>query len=167
MTTWFNPEAARSDPRLASVGQRFAARLIDTLGLGVVFLAALVLAGVDFGETGEGLSGAWTFGGILLGLLYEVPSTALVGQTLGKAAMRIRIVRAEDGGIPGFSRAGLRYLVPFLLGMLPIPLVALLATSIATLWFIWDPRRQSVPDKAARTLVVRVGQESPGMMQLS
>lgn len=162
MSSWFDPQSARSDPRLAGIWPRFIARIIDVVIVGSILgLVGWILdphAKPD--QTNLGLVAL----GALVSLLYEVPATAIAGQTLGKRIARIRVVRVEDGARPGANRSLLRYFTAYLSALLPY--VGPIVNPVAMLWFLWDPRRQNIPDKVARTLVVKVGQEQPGVINL-
>jgi uncharacterized RDD family membrane protein YckC len=85
--------------------------------------------------------------------VYETVMIALLGRTVGKIAFGTRVVRALDGGRPGWTEATMRALVPLSLSAIPRVGVVLgvLVYSIA----LWNPLRQGLHDKAAGTLVVR------------
>jgi len=154
----FDPEAARHDPRLGGIGARFGARIIDVVAVYLITLAlaAIVHPSLDKNATNLGFVALAS----LASLLYEVPSTAIVGQTLGKFLLRIRVTRVEDGGMPGWGRAFVRYLTVVIAEFIPI--LGVILGPVIQLWFLWDPRRQNIPDKFARTLVVKVGMEQTG-----
>jgi len=118
----------------ASFGQRLLAAIIDGLILGAAgFVLGLI------GTAGQGLS-------ILVGLAYFVylegsPS----GQTVGKRAMNIRIVDADNGGAIGYGRALVRYLVKIL---------SAIPCALGYFWMLWDPNKQTWHDKLATDVVV-------------
>ncbi len=68
------------------------------------------------------------------------------GQTLGMMLYGIAVRDDAGGGQVSVGRATLRSVV----------LVGLSSFFIDLLWPLWDPRRQSLHDKAARTVVVDV-----------
>jgi uncharacterized RDD family membrane protein YckC len=68
------------------------------------------------------------------------------GQTIGMMLYGIAVRDDRDGGQVRVGRAALRSLI----------LVALFGFFIDSLWPLWDPKRQSLHDKAARTVVVDV-----------
>ena len=102
--------------------------------------------------------------------------TGILGQTLGKLALRIQVVDSQ-GTVPGLGRAALRELlakhvlywlviaslvIAFLIFALSLAVVAaLLALGLtvvgvlAFLWMTWDQRKQGWHDKLARTYVVK------------
>jgi uncharacterized RDD family membrane protein YckC len=77
-------------------------------------------------------------------LAYVAVFEGFWGRTLGKALMRIEVVREEDGGVPGPWRAALRALM-FLFVDMFVGIFVVLAS----------PKRQRPGDLAANTLVVR------------
>ena len=121
---------------LATPGLRLGARLIDIvigiiIGIVVGFVDPLLLP-------------------ILVGAAYETCFVALKGQTPGKMAVSIKVVRADNGTLPGWGPAAGRWVIPtvgYLLLLLPGLLVH------ASL--LWDDRRQGWHDKAVKTLVVK------------
>ena len=79
-------------------------------------------------------------------------SGARNGQTLGKQAMGIRVVLADDGEAIGFWRGMLRtVLAQQLLAAITLYAYAL----VDYLWPLPDRRNQALHDKIASTLVVR------------
>ncbi|MEC4015123.1 RDD family protein [Streptomyces sp. H27-D2] len=147
-------------PPLASAGQRVSARLIDTVLLGVIWTAALVLTGAlrySMDHPGKQDSGKILFAALVtfaLYFLYEGLMLAHSGQTLGKKALRIRVAVLADGNVPaarGWARAAL-YVLP---GLLTPVFLGTLFWLLNSLWFLWDkPFRQCLHDKAAKTVVV-------------
>ncbi|MDX6378999.1 MAG: hypothetical protein QOI57_23 [Rubrobacteraceae bacterium] len=77
-------------------------------------------------------------------LVYVAVFEGFWGRTLGKALMRIEVVREEDGRVPGPWRAALRALL-FLFVDMFLGIFVMLAS----------PKRQRPGDLAASTLVVR------------
>lgn len=79
--------------------------------------------------------------------LYYFACEALTSRTLGKALLGLRVVRADDGGVPGrgaiAARTVLRIVdaLPFFYGLGAFVIVV-------------NPSRQRIGDLAARTVVV-------------
>lgn len=168
--------------RLAPVGRRLVARLID---IAAVFgLCAIVngyfwyrfaqevrpaLADVMTGKETLSLSPEasrlnWIIFVLTIGLwfAYEVPAIANSGQTLGKRIMGIRVIRVLDDEMLSFGQSIRRWLIL----MLPSPAVSFvcgLPLQLADLlWCLWDkPARQCLHDKAVTSIVVRA-QSVPG-----
>lgn len=140
---------------LASIGQRALAKVID----GLVFLLPLLALMVRYSrmEAGELVLDApvWaTLSLVVTNAVYEVLFVAWRGQTLGKLALRIRVVRV-DGGSVGLAKAGIRALVPMAAGAVPTVAAPVLSAGVYG-WAVVDPNRQGLHDKAAGTVVVRV-----------
>ena len=84
--------------------------------------------------------------GIVIGaVLYEIVLIALLGRTLGKMIVRAKVVRADDGRVPGWVNSIIRYLT------LRVPL---LSTLIKLSPAFYDSRR-GWHDRAASTVVIR------------
>jgi uncharacterized RDD family membrane protein YckC len=80
-------------------------------------------------------------------MLYWVLMTGLKGQTVGKMAMGIMVVRA-NGNLPGIGYAALREMVgKFVSGTFLL---------VGFIWTGFDPQKQGWHDKIASTYVVRV-----------
>lgn len=154
------PEIPAGMSPLATPGQRFLARLIDTVVLGIIWTIALASSGalrysMDHPGEQDGdklmLSALATFTAYFV---YEGAMLAHSGQTLGKKALRIRVAMLSDGDLPrraGWGRAAV-YTLP---GLLAPMLVGTLFWLTNSLWLLRDrPFRQALHDKAARTVVV-------------
>ena len=149
------PERAVLAYRLAGVGSRALAQLLDVLIVAVAMLA--VELGVTFGlgridpaiATGVGL-----FLLFLLPILYFVLLEGLWnGQTLGKRALGVR-VRMADGTPVGLEAAIARNLLRPA-DMLPPPYLIGLAA------IFLSPKAQRLGDLVANTVVVSERQEPP------
>ena len=95
-------------------------------------------------------------------LVYYVGLTTLLGQTLGKMAMGIKVVNA-DGEKPSAGPVLIRETIVRVLGtILSVVLgpaiggpIGVLVFIIAIVWILFDDRRQGLHDKAAKTFVVK------------
>ena len=123
--------------RYAGFWARFAANLIDGIILSLLIsLPISILTGNS--QTGSIVNG-------LAGVLYCILMWGSRGATLGKMAMKIKIV-GTDGSDVSYGIAFLRYIgyfisaIPFCLGYL---------------WMLWDGRKQTWHDKIASTCVIR------------
>lgn len=149
-------EAAQGPPGpaggYASWGQRAGAYLLDTLIIvGAVIVVALAIVGISAGLGGEDVAI-----GVLLIAIFALPIAYYVyfvgneqGQTYGRRIVGIQ-VRSDTFGQVGYGRAFGRYLIVFVFGIFTFPLI------IDYLWPLWDSRNQTLHDKAASTVVVRV-----------
>jgi uncharacterized RDD family membrane protein YckC len=144
-------------PPLATVGQRFLARLIDT---GLLIVLAVVVSTAIHGPNFKASIGKQMLADILIyGLyfVYEGLMLSRTGQTLGKMALKIRVANFSDGSVPG-SAGWLRAAVFALPGILSAVCVGALFWLLNVLWCTWDqPYRQCLHDKAAKTVVVQAG----------
>lgn len=90
----------------------------------------------------------------LVGLLYLVPSTAITGRTLGMRLRGTKVVRI-DGSPATWGSAFVRFLIPVAITTsLFYSLPGLLLGLGSVLFWLWDPNRQGLHDRLARTLVV-------------
>jgi uncharacterized RDD family membrane protein YckC len=148
---------------LASPGKRLGARIIDMIliSIGIVVIGFMGIgSGAALGSTGTDVGIGAAIGAILMTILtiailtiaYEVTLTALKGQTIGKMAVGIRVARADNGELPGFGKAIMRWALPNL--MLFVPFVGWLASVLTYVSLTWDDRRQGWHDKAAATVVL-------------
>ena len=136
---------------LAGYGSRVGATLLDSVIVAVVAVIVAIIAGGSGAE--ENTTGYIVIGAALLsGLLYAPAlmcrSGAHNGQTLGKQALKIRVVR-QDAAAMTASTALLREFVgKALLGLIPF------FTVVDYLFPLGDSRRQAIHDKIASTFVV-------------
>ena len=147
---------------LAGPGARLGARILDWLIMAAVgLLIGLVgIGGTINDETGSEATELAIEDVLItllllvvIGIAYEVSMIALKGQTLGKMATKIKVIRADNGQLVGWGKSIVRWIVPVLLVMIPFNgwILALLAYIALT----WDRVRQGWHDKAAKTLVVK------------
>ena len=121
---------------LATPGLRLGARLIDIV---IGILLTVVVGFIDPFLLP-----------ILVGAAYETCFVALKGQTPGKMAVSIKVVRADSGTLPGWGPAAGRWVIPAI-GYTLLILPGLLVHAS----LLWDDRRQGWHDKAVKTLVVK------------
>ncbi|MFJ1752597.1 RDD family protein [Kitasatospora sp. NPDC088134] len=133
---------------LATPVDRFVARLIDGI---IIMIVAVAISSVTFGV---GSFGYW----FLVALLYVVYDGVLMTtqhcQTVGKKAMKLRVVSVATGARPTdnelWTRAGVwggPYIIPFVGGLI------VLVNGLSQLWD--KPLQQTFHDKAAKTVVVK------------
>ena len=140
--------------QLASLFARAFARMLD---FGVIMVPTVPVVAVTSVEVlGRGGSGVLAPEGIVVAVVavfYEVALTATKGQTLGKWAVDIKVIRSDNGLVPGWGRSLGRYLASW--GSVPGLGQVLVLVVCAPL--LWDRTHQGLHDKAAATLVI----ESP------
>ena len=155
-------------PPLASIGQRFVAFTLDCL----LFAPLLVLDLLVRPPHQDPVTGATVLGPRswilvvlfpVLSLVYEIAFIRWRGQTLGKMAVGIVVVDAKTGSLPGWRHAVVRAVAPFIAARIlvgtfegAIGAVATTAAFLDDLWALFDRRRQTLHDKVAGTVVVRV-----------
>ncbi len=122
----------------ATAGSRFLAFLIDVVIL-MVIQAILGMVVGDNASASTGLS-------LLVTVGYYVFYQQRMGQTVGKKAMKIKVVDAS-GNTPTLGIFALREVVgKFVSGII---------LCIGYLMILWDPKKQGLHDKIASTYVVK------------
>ncbi|MFG3284982.1 RDD family protein [Streptomyces sp. NPDC048111] len=158
---------------VASMGRRLGARLIDGVAIGVILgiIMAVGLAGAvgiakdcdpnsaDYSScmndasagivsvmfTWLAVIGAFT-------LLYEWLMVSLVGATLGKLALGLRVVKENTGQNPGLGAGFIRYIIP-IVGAFLCYIGAILV--YLSPFFDNSGKLQGWHDRAAGTLVIK------------
>jgi len=178
------------DPALAEWWQRLLARIVDDIIL-LVLTSPVWITGLipafrriqrladqypDLSQPGAaqafndavsrmtaGMIGTFLLIGAGIGVIsfgYDWLQHGLWGQTIGKRVMGTKVVtadtRAPISGQTACGRAAVYALVPV------VPSVGGLFALINESWLLWDPRRQCLHDKAARTVVVKMSMLAPG-----
>jgi uncharacterized RDD family membrane protein YckC len=147
---------AIAEPQLSDWWTRAAALVLDAVVVAAVAVAVAVVAIAVTGRSDDHMVKIITYAiGVPLGIAYApllmIRRGERNGQTLGKQAMGIRVVR--DGGAPiALGTAVLRELIG---RQLLIAVTFYLYAVPDYLWPIWDRRNQCLHDKIASTLVVR------------
>jgi uncharacterized RDD family membrane protein YckC len=147
-------DASTIAAELATWGRRAGGWFVDLLVYVAAFTATFVFAlATEDTTTGEISS----TGALLMFLVWFVGPTLYAwimvgawGQTLGKMAVGVKVVRSSDAGRVSYMRALGRAVSTWLLGVLFVPIL------LAYLWPLWDRRNQTLYDKMAGTIVVRV-----------
>ncbi|MFE9447227.1 RDD family protein [Streptomyces sp. NPDC006739] len=126
-------------PSYANWGQRFLGTLVD----GLVFLVPYIL--VIVGKNNAALMGVGAIALIALAI-WQLIQEGRTGQTVGKKAMGIRLVKEATGEPLGVGMAFVRRLAHFLDS---------LACYLGWLWPAWDSKRQTFADKVCGSIVIR------------
>lgn len=148
---------------------RLAAYLIDFVLLSLVMFIIVVVSGSYLEdstgpnqpivpiavETGTA-DRAITAIGNILPIVYAIGFWTWRGQTPGKMALGIKIVRT-DGYPIGFARSILRYVGYIISGLMLM---------LGYVWIAFDPKKQGIHDKIARTYVVRLPQKTARRIQI-
>lgn len=143
----------RAVPPYAGWGSRVGAHLLDALAAGGAVVVAGFAAGIAGSLTRNAVAGGAV--AVLLGIAAvswlfhnRYVRAGRTGQSLGKSALRIRLVDERTWGPIGTGRALARDLAHVIDG---------LSCYVGYLMPLWDRRRQTIADKLARTVVVRSG----------
>jgi uncharacterized RDD family membrane protein YckC len=134
--------------------RRAAALVVDGLVVSAMIVAVLGLAAVvvavneDVGTVLLVLGVIFAIAGPVFYWIYFTGKEP--GQTVGKKALGIRVRHAEQDRAIGYGPSAGRYLITFAFGIFYIPAV------LDYLWPLWDSRNQTLHDKVANSIVVRV-----------
>ena len=140
------PRPSQSPPSAcAGWGRRVAGFLIDWFVLMLVLEGTVAASNAD--STGAVLALL-----LLLPLAYFTILHALFARTLGKLLVGTAVRRANGEAID-FGVAILRTIVQGVVAVIP------LGFFVDSLWPLWDPRSQTLHDKAAGTVVVRTSSQ--------
>jgi uncharacterized RDD family membrane protein YckC len=152
---------------LASWWSRAGAALIDGVVIGVVFAAALVasLGLLSLVDGGSGAVTLWLvvillFGGVVAAFSAAVLYAPVVmshtnGQTLGKMALGIRVIRTSGRSID-FGYAFLREVLVKTLAVGVAGSATFGAAQLADLlWPLWDDQNRALHDMVAQSRVIR------------
>ena len=138
---------------LASPWQRVGAATIDGLLMGFPWGVLVVILFYDQDSSSLRVPLPVTLAFGVLAAAYEVVGTAMVGQTVGKHVVGIRVCSGRDLDRPGWLRAGKRWGLFAVAGY--VPFVGWLLSLAIPLPVLWDQSRQGLHDKFADTLVLR------------
>jgi uncharacterized RDD family membrane protein YckC len=139
-------------PQLAEWWQRLVAIIIDSIIIGCV---SFPFGTFKRGTNADGTSASFSLGGgkffvtLILGLLYYGLMNGLLGKTLGKMALGIKVVQKGGTEVIGVGKGFIRALVSQLLGYTCIGGI------LNGLWPLWDKDRQSLSDKVVGSQVVK------------
>lgn len=152
-----NTTAEIDKPQLAKKSTRLLAAMIDLIVFVASFTLPFVIAswiGGDFSNTLKTTSGAVGMIVVVYLLMALIQMFLLIkhGQTIGKRALGIKIVKESDNSLPGFVKVYLlRSFVPNLLAGIPYAGVAIY---LADLLFIFRDDRRCLHDLIAQTIVI-------------
>ena len=145
---------------LAEPSARLSAKIIDFLILVAVIVGGVIVVLVALVAEGFGVGIGLVEGVflaalliVLASLLYDPLFIAIRGQTVGKKATGIRVVRADNGGLPTLGASFARWALPGVLLAIPGAGYALAALCFSSL--LRDASRRGWHDKVAGTVVVK------------
>ncbi|MBW8799302.1 MAG: RDD family protein [Streptomyces sp.] len=126
-------------PPYANWGQRFGGTIVD----GLVFLVPYILVLFSSKAAVLGIIGGLAILGIAI---WQLIMEGRTGQTIGKKALGIRLVKEATGQPIGVGMAFVRRIAHILDS---------LACYLGWLWPAWDAKRQTFADKVCGTIVIR------------
>ena len=150
----------RRDPvtglALAEWGLRVGATIVD--GLVLLVPEFLILLAIGLRRTFTTTNPLYFNLAVLaVGGLYSVYFLSRPrGQTIGNRAAKTRVVSASSGDSLTFKTSIIRWLVIGAFSFSYLFYVGVLLAPLDYLWPLWDPRRQTLHDKIAGTIVVLV-----------
>jgi uncharacterized RDD family membrane protein YckC len=159
------PRGSYQGDKLATWSQRVGAALIDLLaaapGLILLLWGLALLGGYDASAYGPGTAMAW------IGLLYALLIIAYnrwrlqgrTGQSWGKRVLNLKLVRMADKTPIGGRMAFVRDLAN-LVDIWPL-------FGVGFLFPLWTVRRQTLPDKVMKTVVLSQGKTGSSVSQTS
>jgi uncharacterized RDD family membrane protein YckC len=143
------PPVATGDVHVT--GRRVLAIIVDGLVLGVLFWVLSLIFGTSSAEGGMASASLGILGTLLYAILAFAYFTLLEGnrgQTLGKMLLGIKVVREDNGEVPGLGAAAIRTVLR-LIDVLPF------AYLVGYISILITSKNQRLGDMAANTLVVR------------
>lgn len=141
---------------LAGMGSRLGARIIDWILVVVASVIVLIVLFGGLGRTERGFFAALFLSLLVIAaivLLYEWTMIAVLGQTLGKKWTGVKVIRADNGAVPGWGKSFVRWLIPGLVNIIPV--VGNIAFLLVYLSPVFSKTRQGWHDMAAATVVVK------------
>lgn len=146
--------AVAGEPALAGRGQRLLAVLLDTAIYFVILWVASYALPLNFFNPDPSMAELVvnTLAGVALFLAVQGYTLVTRGQSLGKIALGLRIVRADGSKVGAARMLGLRYGVGLVIGVIPFlgPLYSLLDALL-----IFRASRRCLHDNIADTIVVK------------
>ena len=132
-------------------GRRILATIVDGLVFGAIFTVMTMLFGSITNVGPANWNGSMPalpslFYGVIV-VLYYILLEGSLGQTVGKMVLGIKVVREDNGEVPGLGGATIRTLLRIIDGLFSY-LVAFITVLISG-------KNQRLGDMAAHTLVVR------------
>ena len=99
-------------------------------------------------------------------VIYELPLTALRGETIGKILTKTQVVCIDNGQVPGWKKASIRWMVLYL-PLLALPIIGILVFLLTAASPLFNSQRRGWHDKAAGTIVVPTSEGLQGRRQSS
>ena len=141
------------DLDLAGIGQRLSSWLVDVVVLSIIYIALILLFGVDIEEAtiaGGNLSTTISAAHVLMAAIGIGYYTYFFGkgQTPGMKLVEIKLIRADGVEPVGCGKGFLRWFGMEISGMVLL---------LGYVWILVDKKRQGWHDKIVGTYVVKEG----------
>ena len=98
--------------------------------------------------------------GLVIIFIYELPLTALLGKTAGKILTKARVVCINNGQVPGWKKAGIRWMALYL-PLLALPIIGIPIFLLTAASPFFNQQRRGWHDKIAGTIVVPTSKDTP------
>ena len=137
----------REHLQLASIKKRAMAFFIDEMLLSFLLLIAMsdAFSNAQTVEDVIVLTNSYVMQYIIIKIVYQTFFVMQYGATLGKLAMKIKILAIQTVDNPNFAVA---------LNRAVFRIISEMIFYLGFLWGVFDPQRQTWHDKTARTLVI-------------
>ena len=129
----------------AGFWRRLAAVLLDGIIIAVVLVPFSIALGV--GRNNGASDSLYSLISLAISWGYPWYFIGAKGQTPGKMALSVKVIRKEDGQVPGYTKAFLREIVG--------KFISTLIFGLGFWWMIWDKDKQTWHDKIAGTVVIK------------
>jgi uncharacterized RDD family membrane protein YckC len=142
--------ATGTEANVHVTGRRVLATLADGIVLGLAFALMSMLFGSSSAQGGQvsgSLEGFSALVYFVLVFAYYILMEGYLGQTVGKMLLGIKVVREDNGGVPGIQTAAIRTVLRLIDGFF-FYLVAFISV-------LASGKNQRLGDMVAHTLVVR------------
>ena len=150
----------RARTQLAARGARLGAAALDILIAIACLIPGIAVMSVSDSDDGKVFGGVLIAAGFLGLLVIQTLLLVRRGQSLGKRALGIRIVKVSDESVPGFAKVVLlRMWLPGLIA--GIPYVGVVLSLVDSLFIFRDDRR-CLHDLIAETKVIKGGLQEQG-----
>jgi uncharacterized RDD family membrane protein YckC len=128
-------------------GRRILAIIVDSLLIGLLLSPFTLFATNSDGSMSTYQTVSQTLTYLVVFLLYFTLLEGYLGQTVGKMLLGIKVIREDNGEVPGLGSAALRTVLRLIDGIFGylVGFIAVMASA----------KRQRLGDMAAHTLVVR------------
>ena len=137
---------------LSPISRRAVGQILDQLVVLLPIAAVAVILGVRNADDLKSSGFVLNVATLTMAFVYETVMIAIWGRTIGKFAMRTRVVRIDNGGPVLWSSSSVRALIPLAAGV--IPGVGFVLSMVVYATAMLDKRQQGWHDKAAGTIVV-------------